>query len=73
MNQAEHDMLTETWQRVKNLESVADRDIITLSPKIQEVLEAVKADAGHGNGAGDVDPSVAAEAIAKALVKRLDS
>lgn len=74
-HQQENDMtpeqatqLAETWQRVKNLEAVANRDIDTLAPLIREVLNEVKND-GTGQGPGDVDPDVFVDALRDALVK----
>ena len=69
-----HDLLTaalETRNIVANLQAVADRDINALGSKIADVLAAVKADADHGSGPGDVDPEKAAEATAKAILEEL--
>ncbi len=65
-----YNLVQATRNEVGNLQAVANRDIDVLGPKIAEVLAAVKADAKHGSGSGDVDPAVASKAIAKALVEQ---
>lgn len=65
--------LQEIRNIVGNLQDVAHRDIDTLQPMIQQVLDDLKNDPSHGGGAGSIDPATAATAVANELAKRLAS
>lgn len=68
-----HDSIIDNYNRLKNLEAVAHRDLDVLEPEIAEVLAAVKDNPHSGTGAGDIDPDEAAKAVADLLAQRLES
>ncbi len=70
MTQDEHNMLVDNYNRLKNLEAVADRDVTEL-----ESLARIEAAlAAHGSGAlSDADVNRIANVVADLIAKRLAS
>lgn len=68
----QHDLLTaalETRNIIGNLQAVANRDIDTLKPLLEQILQEEKDDPHTGAGVGDADPGSFVERLRDALVK----